>query len=162
MSLSDLACLGTGNRIMRTVVEGRQVVTLREGEVSQLGQHGHVGDAEGRSAGLPLNLTAVPKKTRKKVHKGKVSISHRSCTRIQIHRHWRFYHQFPGGLDHERYQMRRFRISEAWVRSGSASHMSFAHFDLQEMSGQNDHAYVSPLFSIMTSRLTASHSSSST
>ena len=70
-------------------------------------------DAEEMSAGLPLTLNippCLPKKVKR--YKGKVSINHRSCTGIQIHRHWQFHHQFLGGLDHELYQMRRFRISE--------------------------------------------------
>ena len=34
--------------------------TLRQEEVSQRSQHGHVRDAEGRSAGLPLTLNIPP------------------------------------------------------------------------------------------------------
>ena len=48
---------------------GRQLVTLREGEVSQLGQQGHVRDAEGRSAGLPLTLNIPPCPQTKKEEK---------------------------------------------------------------------------------------------
>ena len=71
----------------------------------------------------PSTSRRAQQKKQGKRYKGKVSISHRSCTGIQIHRHWRFHHQFPGGLDHELYQMRRFRISEAWVQSESALHI---------------------------------------
>ena len=138
---------------------GRQLVTLREGEVSQLGQQGHVRDAEGKSAGLPLTLHIPPcpqtKKKGKKVQ-GKVSISHRSCTKIQIHRHGRFHHQFPGGLDHELYQVRRFRISEAWVQSESASHIPL-HFDLRENPRKMVTRSVSLSFPSMTSRGITSH-----
>ena len=52
--------------------------TLRQGEVSQYGQHGHVRDAKGRSAGLPLTLNISPC-TKKKKASVKISWVQSEC-----------------------------------------------------------------------------------
>ena len=63
----------------------------------------------------------------------------------QIHRHWRFNHQYLGGLDEKQNKIqreRRFRTRDARVRSGSASHIPLAHLDLPRMSVHNGREYV--------------------
>ena len=52
----------------------------------------------------------------------------------QIHRHWRFNHQFPSRLDEEttRKKERRLWTTDARAQSESASHVLLAHFDHQK------------------------------
>ena len=77
----------------------------------------------------------------------------------QIHSHWRFNHQFLGGLDEKQNKIQRegrFRMRDPRVRSGSASPFPLAHFDLQGMSVHNDRKYV--LLSFPSASSSASHS----
>ena len=67
--------LHTAVRVVRVPERFFTSGTLREGEVCQLGQHGHVRDAEGRSAGLLLTLNippCLPKKRKKRKERGHV------------------------------------------------------------------------------------------
>ena len=66
----------------------------------------------------------------------------------QIYRHWRFKHQFLGGLDEKQNIQREglFRMRDARVRSG------YPHFDLQGMSVHNDRKKVLLSFPTWTSR----------
>ena len=76
------------------------------------------------------------------VRLGKVS---QQWDETQIHRHWRFNHQYLGRLDEKQKKIqreKRLRTRYARVRSGSASHIPLAHFDLQGMSVHNDREYV--------------------
>ena len=83
------------------------------------------------------------------VRQGKVS---QQWDETQIHRHWRFNHQYLGGLDEKQNRIQRERLlrtRDARVRSGSASHIPLAHIDLQRMSVQNGRECVFALFSVI-------------